>query len=329
MGFEFDLIGYIRSRCAGDDLPVGIGDDAAQLHSLQRPLVCMDTVVEDIHFRRGWSEPEHIGWKSLAVNLSDIAAMGGRTTHYVLAIASPPATDQRWLERVIDGVLDCAESCAVNDQKPLLVGGDLTGSPESLMITVTAIGEAPKTGPTRRGGAEPGDDIWVLGELGLASVGLEVLSREDAQHAVYPRSIDAHRRPKPATQLGFELGRRRLATSMIDVSDGLLQDVHHLARESEISISVDAARVELPGEVGHHCEGRKQCEERHLLGGGEDFALALTALPANRQAIADLGRQWDVPAQRIGRALEKDSAHCILDRSGEPLTTPVAGYQHF
>ena len=327
MGSEFDLISAIKKRQGGSAVPVGIGDDAALLHTVEQPLICTDMLVEGVHFRRSWSSAEDIGWKALAVNLSDIAAMGGRPTCYVCSLAKPASLSNAWVLRLVEGMMACA-SAEADEESPWLVGGDLSGSPDRVVVSVTVLGHGPPTGSITRSGAAPGDEIWVIGRLGMASVGLEILS-SDAPSEGYERALTAHRRPRALVGVGEAIGHLGAVSAMIDISDGLWQDLGHIAKASQVGLSLDLRRVEVEDEVRHHCADDTRCMECHLLTGGEDFALALTVPKHGRTRVQRVADEAGVPAQRVGLVVSPDDGDTVIGLGGQTIDQIGGGFEHF
>jgi thiamine-monophosphate kinase len=230
---------------------VGIGDDAAVVVTGDRTLLAADTVVAGVHADLSLTSLADFGWKAVAANVSDIAAMGGIPTHLLVTVAGPGCTD---LSLLYDGVAAAAAfwDCPV-------VGGDLTNAP-TLVVTVAVAGGLPGP-PILRRGAHPGDGIWVTGPLGLAAAGLRRLRAGEKGAGV---AVEAHRRPRPSVAAGLA-ARAAGASSMIDVSDGLLADVGHLASASGVGVTLEAVPV-----------GAGATEEEALTG-GEDYVLVFTA----------------------------------------------------
>ncbi|BAN24098.1 thiamine-phosphate kinase [Caballeronia insecticola] len=300
--------------------PLGIGDDCALIappagHQLA---ISTDMLVAGRHFFPD-VDPYALGHKALAVNLSDLAAMGAKPHAFTLALALPDV-DEAWLSAFSDGLFALAErhDCA-------LVGGDTTGGPLNLCITV--FGDVPHGAALRRDAAEPGDDIWVSGALGDARAGLGALRGEwrapdDATAANWKHALE---RPEPRVALGLAL--RGVAHAALDLSDGLAGDLMHILRRSGVSAAVDADAVPcsdavraLPGTA------RRQC----TLAGGDDYELCFTAPPAARDALADIAMRVKVPLTRIG-TIESTGAPRIAwrDASGAPLSLTLQGFDHF
>jgi thiamine-monophosphate kinase len=276
-------------------------------------VVTTDVLVEGLDFTADLSEPEDWGWKAVAVNCSDLAAMGAEPRWLVIALTVPDPTPLPTLERVYAGV---GEACRAYGAA--LVGGDVSAGP-ALSLAVTALGEAER--PVLRSGARPGDRLAVTGPLGAAAAGLALLRSQDptAKELLdrFPGLAAAHRRPRPALVMGLALARAG-ATAMIDVSDGLAGDAVHLAESSGVGVEVHDAAVPLaPGVVeAAALLGRDPLEA--ALGGGEDFVLA-AALPRT----ADLGGVLD-----CGRFTPDPSTRVRVTRAG-PRPLSGLAYDHF
>ncbi|XRQ03825.1 thiamine-phosphate kinase [Actinomadura welshii] len=261
---EFGLIARLTRRLPrGAGVPLGPGDDAAVVAAPDgRVVATTDLLVEGRHFRRDWSGPYDIGRKAAAQNLADVVAMGARPTALLVGFAAPPGTAVGWAERLYDGLADeCREAGAS------VAGGDVVAAPE-ITIAVTALGDLGGGAPLTRSGARPGDIVAVRGRLGHASAGLALLTAGRTGPA---ELIAAHRRPEPPYAAGEE-ARASGATALLDVSDGLVQDLGHIAAASGVRIDVDSAAVPVPDVLGP--DGL-----RHALTGGEDHAFAGTFPP--------------------------------------------------
>lgn len=321
---EFDLIARIRARVASrDDVVLGIGDDAALLapppgHQL---VVTADTLNDGVHFPSG-TAAAHIGWKALAVNLSDLAAMGARPAWCTLSL-SLPAPDAAWVDGFLDGFLALADRHGI-----ALVGGDTTRGP--LAISVTAMGLVETGAALRRDRARTGDDIWVTGTLGDAAAALALLG-----HLPWPAEL-AHPTDAAARALQCRLDRPTprvdagrallgLASACIDVSDGLLADLGHICARSGVSAVVELATLpaspalaQLPAAVRHGLQA----------GGGDDYELCFLAPPRLRDQVAQALELVGVQATRIGR-IEAGSGVVARDPDGAPWAGTRVGYQHF
>jgi thiamine-monophosphate kinase len=299
----------------GPGVEVGVGDDAAVLEPTpgHKLVVTTDVLVEGLDFTAALSEPEDWGWKAVAVNCSDLAAMGAEPRWLVIALTAPDSTPVPALERIYAGV---GEACRAFGAA--LVGGDVSAGP-ALSLAVTALGEAER--PVLRSGARPGDRLAVTGPLGAAAAGLALLQSEDpaAKELLdrFPGLAAAHRRPRPALAMGLALARAG-ASAMIDVSDGLAGDAIHLAESSGVGVEVRDAAVPLAPGVAEAAALLARDPLELALGGGEDFVLA-AALPRT----ADLGGVLD-----CGRFTPDPSSRVRVTRDG---MVPLAGiaYDHF
>jgi thiamine-monophosphate kinase len=305
---EFGLIARVVARLAGGPEPVvGPGDDAAVVATPDgRVVASTDVLVEGRHFRRDWSSAQDIGHRAAAANLADIVAMGARPTALLVAFCAPPETEVAWVEELADGLSEEAAGAGAG-----VVGGDMSASPV-LTIAVTALGDLEGRAPVRRTGARPGDLLALAGRVGYAAAGYTVLSRGFRSPKLL---VEAHRRPLvpyPAGPAAAVLG----ATSMIDVSDGLLADVGHLARSSAVRIDVRTGAFEVPAQMRDAAGALGVDPYTWLLGGGDDHALAAT-FPAG----TDLPEDWLV----IGTV--RDGTGVTVD--DQPYRSGPAGWEHF
>ncbi|TDD68553.1 thiamine-phosphate kinase [Actinomadura rubrisoli] len=296
---EFGLIGRLTRRLRpGRAVRLGPGDDAAVIAAPDgRVVATTDLLVEGRHFRRDWSGPYDIGRKAAAQNLADVVAMGARPTALLVGFAAPLSTPAAWAERLYDGLDDECRAAGAS-----VAGGDLVGAPE-VTLAVTALGDLGGEPPITRSGARPGDVVAVRGRLGYSAAGMRLLAEGRDGPA---ELIEAHRRPQPPYAAGEE-ARALGATALLDVSDGLLQDLGHIAAASGVRIEVDSRAVPVPAILG--ADG-----PRHVLTGGEDHAFAGT-FPADTV----LPPSWSP----VGVVAE--GAGVLLD-GREP---EVAGWDHF
>jgi thiamine-monophosphate kinase len=310
---EFDLIARIRARVATRaDVVLGIGDDAALLAPPpgRQLVVTADTLNDGVHFPRGTS-PADVGWKALAVNLSDLASMGAEPAWCTLSL-SLPQSDPAWIEGFLDGFLDLAGQHGI-----ALVGGDTTRGP--LSIAVTAMGLVEPGRALRRDGARVGDEVWVTGTLGDAAGGLALLDRE-AVPALRAR-LD---RPTPRVAAGRALAG--IATACVDVSDGLLADLGHVCARSHVAAHLDVDA--LPASAALR-EAFGEADRIALqASGGDDYELCFTA-PADAGADIDaVSAQLGLRFTRIGRIVAGEGVHPV-DAKSQPWSSPRRGYDHF
>ena len=294
---EFGLIAALQSRlktAPAVDLPSG--DDAAVLRlGSDRLVVSTDMLVQDRHFRLEWSSPEDIGHKAAAQNFADLAAMGARPVALTAAIAMPPETPAEWVLAVVDGMV--AEAA---DLGSAVVGGDVTRG-SVITLCVTALGVPAGSRLVRRNGAHPGDVVAVCGRLGWAAAGLAVLGRGFRSPRVV---VDAHRRPQPPYSAGA-LAAAAGATAMIDVSDGLLADLGHIAHASGVQIVLDTDALPIDDQIRETASAFNADPLGWVIAGDDDHALAATfpagtVLPAGFVAIGEVveGSGVEVPGYR-------------------------------
>lgn len=317
MPSEFDLIRRHFSPRTTQTLLAG-GDDAALLvpatgHALA---VTTDMLVEGTHFLPG-TDPRRLGHKTLAVNLSDLAAMGARPRWAFLALALPHA-DDAWIAAFSAGFLALAAAHRVD-----LAGGDTTRGPMNLCVTV--IGEVMAGQALRRDGAKPGDDVWLSGCTGEASVGLAALRGKVSLEPVDElRCCERLEQPQPRVALGLALAG--LASAAIDVSDGLVADLGHIATRSMCGIDVQWGRVPQSSALASIDALRRRAA---ILTGGDDYELAFTASPASREAVLAAARGAGVTVARIGEVVAGPAGVRVLDARGIDIAPIGGGFDHF
>ncbi len=265
---EFALIQAIGERLRSSDTAeviVGLGDDSAVTAPDGKPLVsCVDVLVQGVHFRTDWSSAHEIGRKSVAANLADIFAMGGAPKSLLIGLAVPADTKVAWVLELAEGIK--AEADLVGAQ---VIGGDVVRS-DQIVISVTALGSLDAPKPITRSGAQVGDVLAVAGRLGYAHAGLMMLSRGFRS----PRAIvSAHRVPQPPYELA---ALAHSANSMIDISDGLLSDVGHIAQSSGVAINIDSQKLVVTEELQAMASAFNGNALEWVLQGGEDHAFAAT-----------------------------------------------------
>jgi thiamine-monophosphate kinase len=312
---EFDLIARIQARAAlREDVVLGIGDDAALLRMPADRLlvVATDTLNAGIHFPED-TLPAAVGWKALAVNLSDLAAMGATPAWCTLSLSLPEG-DALWVERFLDGFLALAA-----EHRVALIGGDTTRGPLSVCVTVHGFVEEGRA--MQRAGARAGDDLWISGTLGDAAGALSQWRAGGAAEPSLRLRLDW---PTPRLALGTALSG--VATACIDVSDGLLADLGHLCAAS--GVGADVELDVLPASPA--LAALFTDETRHVLqaGGGDDYELCFTAAPAHADAVRAAANLAETPVTRIGRILQGDAVRALLP-GGSAWIPPQHGYEHF
>lgn len=320
---EFDLIELIRARTREprDDVPVGIGDDGAVLRvpAGQDLVSAIDTMVEGVHFLPGTAAAD-LGWKALAVNLSDLAAMGATPAWALLALTLPRA-DAAFAADFADGFMALAHAHNV-----ALVGGDTTSGP--LSISVAVHGFVPPGAALQRSGAQVGDLVLVTGTLGDALAGLYALREppaDDPARASLRRTLIARlTRPWPRVAAGLAL--RGLASACVDISDGLLADLGHICAASGVAAELDAPLLPRSRAL-RELHGEAQALQ-FAMSGGDNYELCCTVPPAHlQQVLADLGRVGCGIA-RIGRVVEGSGVR-VRDAQGAWITPTLKGWEHF
>lgn len=321
---EFDLIARYFTRPVRK-AALGVGDDCALLAPApgMQLAVSSDMLVEGRHFFAD-VDPEALGHKALAVNLSDLAACGARPLAFTLALALP-RVDEAWLAGFSRGLLALADEHGCE-----LVGGDTTQGP--LNICITVFGEVPAGQALLRSGARPGDDIYVSGTLGNARLALEaLLGHINLPADVLARARQRLERPTPRVALGLAL--RGVASSAMDVSDGLLGDLTHILKASGAGARIDthvtsiliAEQAYKSSAIGHFdLEMTRQC----TLAGGDDYELAFTAPPDRRDAVAAAAHTARTPVTRIGTVLAQPGLQ-LVDAAGAPVPHRFASFNHF
>ncbi len=319
MAGEFSLIKRFFARPTSSTV-LGPGDDCALIQPSpgMQLAVTTDMLVAGTHFLPE-TDPYNLGWKTLAVNLSDLAAMGAQARWVTLAGALP-TVDLPWLEKFAGGFFACAEEYEVD-----VIGGDTTHGP--LNLCVTALGEIAPQQALRRDGARPGDQIWVSGRPGLAALGLAYLQGRAKLPEPWPRlCIAALEKPRPRLALGLAL--RGIATAAIDVSDGLLADLGHIAQRSGCAGRVHLVQLpHLPKGPTYDADLRRVALECQVAG-GDDYELCFTAPAEQHVTIGQIAARLELPLWCIGEMVSGDGVQ-VLDPDGHVVEFQNHGYEHF
>lgn len=314
---EFDLIAKYFTRPARRAV-LGVGDDCAVIRVADgcELAISTDTLVSGTHFLAD-ADPFKLGYKALAVNLSDLAAMGAAPRYVTLALTLP-AINGAWLEAFSRGFFKLADESGVE-----LIGGDTTRGP--LAMTLTVFGEVLAGKALRRDGAQAGDDIWVSGSLGGASLALRHLQNATVlKPVVLERALERLHTPIPRNALGCALVE--VAHSAIDISDGLIADLTHICERSRLSAVVDWLSVPLsPTLLSVGPELRIPC----ALAGGDDYELCFTASENNRIAVEAIAATTGIALTRIGKMLAGIPSVAVRDERGALMSIPVSGFDHF
>lgn len=332
MAHEFDVIDQFfkplsQSKQMRSPLDIGIGDDGAVLSC--RPdsqlVVVTDTLIEGVHFLRE-TEAYDIAWKSLAVNLSDLAAMGAVPAFFSLALTLPNSlltskNNQAWLKSFSQGLSDLATQYDI-----ALVGGDTTHA-DQLSITITAHGWVETGQAITRAGAQPGDDIYVSGTIGDGGLGLRLLQSSSTpnSHLVDHLAVSKLNRPQPRVALGRAL--QGIASSAIDISDGLLADLNHILQVSSVGAVVDATDIPISEAMQQYLT--ETADWNFPLSCGDDYELCFTVAADKADLVTEISKALAVPLKRIGR-ISADGGHLLVERNGQSVKFDKAlGFEHF
>ena len=319
---EFELIGRHFTRAPRDPaVRVGVGDDAAVVRPAagNELVISVDMLVEGQHFFAD-VDPSALGHKTLAVNLSDLAAMGA-TPRWALLAGALPDNDERWIGAFAAGLFALAGRFDVE-----LIGGDTTRGPRTFCVTI--IGELPQGTAITRSGAQPGDDVYVSGTLGDAALGLAALQHRTE---IVPEALSALRArldtPEPRVALGQRL--RGVASAALDVSDGLVGDLGHILAASKVGAAIELAAIPVSPELARRlASGERDLALYCALAGGDDYELCFTAPPATRDAIAAIARATALPLARIG-TITRATGLVVRDERAIPLPALPRAFDHF
>jgi len=329
---EFGLIDRIAARVVNSPAVVtGIGDDAAvtALSPGMQLLTSTDMLLEDVHFRLEWHDPYRLGRKSLAVSISDLAAMGAIPRWALLSLALPQQCPIGLVDDFTRGFLSMAAEHGVT-----LIGGDTCRSAGGLVISVTIMGEQLPDLILRRSGAKPGDDIWVTGTIGDAAMGLLLLEKgrggmvheasDPGVRQLLSRLLD----PTPRTNAGLILAGSGLVSAMIDVSDGLLADFGHIAEMSGVGGSLQLDSLPISAAFRSAAARLPEFPYQLALCGGEDYELAFTGPAANRKKIIEILKKSSLEAVRVGIVASSPEVTAVFPGGGN-FTMQSSGFSHF
>jgi len=330
---ERELTSRILARLSSPPwVIVGPGDDAAVIEPEPRTLdvLTTDAQVEGIHFDRRFCPPDAIGHKVLAVNLSDLAAMGAFPRAALLSLVLPGELAASDVDGLLDGLLGLATRHRV-----ALVGGNITRSPNAgpLVVDVTAIGSVGRRRVLTRAGARPGDDVYVTGSIGAGVAGLRALQQwadsgsPDAERTQLPEFVDHYLRPDPRVRAGVLLGRNRAASACMDLSDGLADGLRQIADASQVGMVIDAAQLPIEGAVARWFEQHGAEPQIAAAAGGDDYELVFTSRPAQRGRLRDVRtRLGTLSITKIG-VVTKERGVVLKTLAGERELP--AGFEHF
>ncbi len=311
---EFSIIAEHFEKLAGPGA-LNLRDDAAVITppANRQLVISADAMVQGVHFLPD-DPPDTIGRKLLRANLSDLAAMGATPLHYLLTVSVPKTIPHAWFAGFAAGLAEDQRRFGIT-----LLGGDTTSTPGPISLSATVLGHVAPGAALTRGGARPGDGIWVTGTIGDGALGLRAIRGEidDASGFL----ADRYRLPQP--RLGLSLSG--IASAAMDVSDGLLQDLGHLCRAAGLGATIHAASV--PRSAAALAAGDAWLPL--CLTGGDDYELLLAVPEASEAALQDEARRAKLPVTRIGRFTERTTGIAVLDDAGQPITVPQQGWSHF
>lgn len=323
---EFGLIQRIRSNLKDfqKGAIIGIGDDTAAIEISPDNLLLFttDTLVEDIHFRWDYTSSGEVGWKALAVNISDIAAVGGNPTYCLVSLGLSGDKEVSLIDELYEGLKEIASLNKVG-----IIGGDLVYS-SVFFITISLLGQAKKEEIILRSGAQNGDLIYVTGELGTAAAGLACLGKIDLtiEQSAKESLIKKHLRPFPRLREGQEIARRGLATAMIDISDGLGSDLVRLSEESGRGAIIREEKLPIVSSVRAAGKALEKPVLEWVLYGGEDYELLFTVPPDKREIVEN---KLDFSCTMIGEIVDKREGIYLIDKKNSRSRIRNRGYNHF
>jgi thiamine-monophosphate kinase len=322
---ERELVARIQQRLppAPSSLVLGIGDDAAVVEPERNRLevLTVDAIIDGVHFDRRFTPPDAIGHRALAVNLSDLAAMGASPRLALLSFALPADLPCDDFDGIVSGIAALA-----GDHGVTVAGGNLTRTPGPLAIDITAIGTVKRRGVLTRAGARPGDFVYVSGTIGAAAAGLQMLTGPDTAPAA--SCVGRYLRPSPRVKTGRLLGRNRAASSCVDLSDGLGDGIARLAESSGVGITIDGATVPVEPDARRWFESQGQEPLTAAIAGGDDYELLFTVRPRLRGRLKAALLHGGVPLTRIG-VCTADRALALVSPDSEVPRALPAGFSHF
>ncbi len=323
---EFGLIDSIRKLSArqSPSVLIGMGDDAAALKIAPASilLATTDMLLEDVHFDLSYTDYYSLGWKAAAVNLSDIAAMGGIPRFCLTSLGIPPSVPVEQIKEFYRGL-----NTVLRSHRALLVGGDTCLSREKLIVNIVVLGESEKPRIVARAGAQPGDRIFVTGTLGDSAAGLELLRSgvgSRGRGAGEKKLIQRHLRPVPRVDWGMLIARSKCAHAMIDISDGLSSDLAHICDESGVGAKIFAENLPYSRSLRPVADALGKSPLHYALSGGEDYELLFTAPKKSRIKLQSMG----IPLTEIGE-VTKNRKLFLVDGQGKEKPLLPVGYDHF
>ena len=322
---ELSALERIRARFenVSKSVVLGIGDDTAavRIHAKRLLLATTDSQVEDVHFIKSLFSATDLARRSVAVSVSDIGAMGGIPKFFLASMGFSSQEDEAFLEELMDGFESGAKEFGLE-----LIGGNLSSS-NKIFIDITVLGEVEPKLIVRRNGAKPGDFLYVSGSVGDSALGQKLLvTSKISESDEY--LIMRHKRPQPRLDLGRELARKRLASSMIDISDGLLLDLERISIKQGLGATIYLDRIPLSSNYKKRISDFSKDLYSIAISGGEDYELLFSSSKENEEAIQELSRIQKIKITKIGHITEQPSIH-LLNKDGEEISYDDRGFVHF
>ena len=328
---EFSLInriGKLLPKIKDPNLLLDIGDDTAviKIDEQRALLLTCDIQIEDQHFRLDYMTSYQVGRRAMAVNLSDIAAMGGTPTYAMVSLGLPKSFSIEDYDSLFLGMRD-----ELYPYQAAIVGGNLAQSSDKLIVDITLIGEVHLPHFLSRGGARVGDRIFVSGKLGASGAGFQVLQKYGRSYPEkYRAEVEAHLVPTPRVELGKQLARINGITAMIDLSDGLAGDLYHICEKSRVGAEIHQARLPLAENLQEISRLTAKPVPDLALHSGEDYELVFTANPGiSRKFIEDLSASLSIPLTEIGKIIPPSAGYYLVDSQGKKIVLQPKGWDHF
>ncbi len=328
---EFNLIDRIRKilPVSGNrDLLVDIGDDTAvvRIDRKRALLLTCDIQVEGRHFLFDRTTPYRVGRRSMAVNLSDIASMGGRPTYALVSLGLPADMPVESFDRLFEGMRD-----EMSEHGAYVIGGNLARTKEELVVDVTMVGETEVSRVLTRHNARPGDRIFVTGALGASGAGMEALRIFGKKvPGKYAELVRRHVLPAPRVEMGQRISRSGVASGMIDLSDGVASDLYHICEKSGVGAEIHEACLPLPERIGEIAKMSGRPVLDLALHNGEDYELLFTVPPGvPERKIRALPGKTGIPVTEIGRIVGRRAGYSLVDARGRKTPLKPAGWDHF
>ncbi|MCX6102088.1 MAG: thiamine-phosphate kinase [Proteobacteria bacterium] len=325
---EFNLIDKLKKILPppSKKILVGIGDDAlvtvSSLIPKIRMLSTVDCLVEKIHFDLNYLTPREVGWKSLAVNVSDIAAMGGTSLYSLVSLGIPERIKEKTIFEIYEGIKDCADWANID-----VAGGNITRTPQDFFINITVIGEAQK--PILRSGAKPGECVAVTGFPGLSAAGCYAFKKWGRKTIKnYPLATRSHSQPEPRIKFAQNLSACGVS-SLIDTSDGISSELNHLSKASKVGFVIKETLLPVDEEIKRLAEALKRGPIDLMLNGGEDYELLMTFPPTKFSKLVGLAHAHGVPFTVIGHTIKSNKGPQIRLQTGKLRPITNRGWTHF